>query len=348
MHLISIQTDDFSLTKEEQLVQQYADNCGAVVAFIGRVRGKDKAHPLTHLYVEHFPCVTEKEIEKIIIQAQAQWPLAYVKVIHRIGDLPAGDNIVMVLTASEHRKDAFSANNFIMDYLKTEAPFWKKEFFANGDADWVEMKESDLAAKAAWTPPPKVKCAGIILAGGLGTRMHHQDKGLVKLKGRALIEYQIEMLKDQVDYLVISANRNLDEYRAYGYPVITDLPQYPNMGPLGGIYSTCSQLPSYITHVQIVPCDSPFLPKDLVAQLGAPIHAGEAEITMATSESGEHPIVMQFKLPLLASIRTQLDDGINLRLRSFIRNHQYQTVSFEEACFVNFNDPETLAHWNNQ
>ncbi len=194
----------------------------------------------------------------------------------------------------------------------------------------------------------QAKCAGIILAGGLGTRMLHQDKGLVKLKNRALVEYQIEMLKDQVDHLVISANRNLEQYRAYGFPVVTDLPAYPNMGPLGGIYSACSQLPSYVTHVQIVPCDSPFLPKDLVQQLGTPIMSGQADVTMAVSDSGEHPIVMQFKLALLAKLKAQLDDGSNLRLRHFIRDNHYQTVQFDEHCFINFNDPETLAYWNNQ
>lgn len=193
----------------------------------------------------------------------------------------------------------------------------------------------------------QAKCAGVILAGGLGTRMLHQDKGLVRLKERALVEYQIEMLKDQVDYLVISANRNLEQYRSYGLPVFTDLPAYPNMGPLGGIYSACSQLPNFISHVQVVPCDSPFLPYDLVEKLGEPIHAGRADVTMAASESGEHPIVMQFQLSLLAKLKTQLDDGFNLRLRSFIRDNRYEVVQFDEQCFINFNDPETLARWNN-
>lgn len=153
MHAISIQPEDFNLGAEEQLAGEHSDNCGAVVAFVGKVRGKDKAHPLTHLYVEHFAGVTEVEIDKIILAAHARWPLSYVKVIHRIGDIKAGENIVMVLTASEHRKDAFNANTFIMDYLKTDAPFWKKEFFANGDAHWVDMKHTDVASKHAWEQP---------------------------------------------------------------------------------------------------------------------------------------------------------------------------------------------------
>lgn len=189
-------------------------------------------------------------------------------------------------------------------------------------------------------------CAGIILAGGQGSRMNHQDKGLVTYKGRALVEYQIEMLREQVDYLVISANRNLDQYRSYGYPVISDLPGYQDMGPLGGIYSAASQLPDTITQVQIVPCDTPFLPKDLVSQLGEPIRTGDTAVTMATSTSGEHPIVAQFKLSLLPDLKAQLDEGTNLRLRSFMHRNGCKNVTFAEECFINFNDPETLAHWN--
>lgn len=150
MRAISIQEHNFDLGTEEAAAAEHAVNCGAVVAFVGRVRGKDTAQPLTHLYVEHFAGVTETEIDKIIVAAEARWPLSYVKVIHRIGNLAAGENIVMVLTASEHRKDAFSANTFIMDYLKTDAPFWKKEFFANGVANWVDMKQSDIASQQAW------------------------------------------------------------------------------------------------------------------------------------------------------------------------------------------------------
>ncbi len=150
MHIISIQANDFSLAQEEQLANDHCKNCGAVVAFVGKVRGKDSLHALTHLYVEHFAGVTEAEIDKIIVAAKAKWPLTYVKLIHRVGNIKPGDNIVMVLTASEHRKDAFNANAFIMDYLKTEVPFWKKEFFANGDAHWVDMKHTDIAAKQAW------------------------------------------------------------------------------------------------------------------------------------------------------------------------------------------------------
>lgn len=147
---IQIQTTDFYLDEENQLANEIAPNCGAVMAFIGKVRGNDHQAALSHLYLEHFPQVTEAEIQKIIDEAAKRWSLSYVKVIHRIGHLYVGNNIVLVLTASGHRKDAYEANAFIMDYLKTEAPFWKKEIFENGDAQWVEMKQSDLDKKKIW------------------------------------------------------------------------------------------------------------------------------------------------------------------------------------------------------
>lgn len=147
---IQIQTEDFDLSHEEHLAEQFTDNCGAVFAFIGKVRGKDQDDALSHLYLEHFAGVTEAEIQKIIDQAAERWPILYAKVIHRIGELRTGDKIVMVLTAAEHRKDAYHANAFIMDYLKTEAPFWKKEILQNGQAHWVEMKHSDVAHKKDW------------------------------------------------------------------------------------------------------------------------------------------------------------------------------------------------------
>lgn len=150
MYAISIQSTDFNLETEEQLAEQSSSNCGALVSFVGKVRGKDHEQLLSHLYLEHFPGVTEQEIEKIILTAQQKWPLQYVKVIHRIGEIKTGEKIVLVLTASEHRKDAYQANEFIMDYLKTEAPFWKKECFANGDAHWVDMKKSDLDHTQRW------------------------------------------------------------------------------------------------------------------------------------------------------------------------------------------------------
>lgn len=150
MYSISIQEDDFNLDNEVRQAETSTKNAGALVSFTGRVRGHDYDNPLSHLFLEHFPSVTEKEIEKIILQAQDQWPMLYIRVIHRVGRINTGENIVLVLTASEHRKAAYQANEFIMDYLKTRAPFWKKEHFLNGDANWVEMKQSDLEHSDSW------------------------------------------------------------------------------------------------------------------------------------------------------------------------------------------------------
>lgn len=150
MYNISIQTEDFNLDDELRQAESSIKNAGALVSFTGRVRGYDYENPLSHLFLEHFPSVTEKEIEKIIVQAEEQWPMLYVRVIHRVGRINSGENIVLVLTASEHRKAAYQANEFIMDYLKTRAPFWKKEHFINGESNWVEMKQSDLDHSKSW------------------------------------------------------------------------------------------------------------------------------------------------------------------------------------------------------
>lgn len=148
---IQIQTEDFNLSHELALAEKIAPDCGAVVSFIGKVRGNDNPQqPLSHLYLTHMPEVTEHEISKIITRASERWSLPYACVIHRVGELPVGAQIVLVLTASGHREHAYQANHFIMDYLKTEAPFWKKEFFANGQQHWVEMKHTDRLRTQSW------------------------------------------------------------------------------------------------------------------------------------------------------------------------------------------------------
>lgn len=147
---ISIQTDDFDVAREYAHAGQQADGCGAVVSFVGRVRGQNHPQPLSHLLLTHLPEVTEHEIARIIDTAAARWPVDYVRVIHRVGKLAVGAQIVLVLTASRHRDAAYQANRFIMDYLKTEAPFWKKECFADGREAWVEMKQSDVARQHTW------------------------------------------------------------------------------------------------------------------------------------------------------------------------------------------------------
>ncbi|MBP6115254.1 MAG: molybdenum cofactor biosynthesis protein MoaE [Neisseriaceae bacterium] len=148
--VISIQTDDFDLAHEYALLCQDTPNVGAVVTFTGKVRGKDQTEPLSHLFLEHFPGLTESEIGRIVTQAEDRWALQACRVIHRVGNLYVDEQIVAILVAATHRKEAFAAAEYIMDYLKTEAPFWKQEHFKNGDSAWVAAKASDDDAKNRW------------------------------------------------------------------------------------------------------------------------------------------------------------------------------------------------------
>ncbi|MDO4640142.1 MAG: molybdenum cofactor biosynthesis protein MoaE [Neisseria sp.] len=147
---VRIQTEDFNLQAEYEALLQRSCNTGAIAAFVGRVRDRDTDTPLTHLFLEHYPEVTEQEIERIVQDAAIRWPLTACSVVHRVGLLGSNEQIVLVLTASEHRKAAFSAAEYLMDYLKTEAPFWKQERFSDGREHWVEVKASDNEAVNKW------------------------------------------------------------------------------------------------------------------------------------------------------------------------------------------------------
>ncbi|MFS6938315.1 molybdenum cofactor biosynthesis protein MoaE [Neisseria animaloris] len=148
--VIRIQTADFNLQNEYRALLQQGGNIGAVTGFVGLVRDRDTDTPLASLFLEHYPEVTENEIARIVQTASQRWPLTACTIIHRVGILAADEQIVLVLIASEHRKAAFAAAEFMMDYLKTEAPFWKKEIFSDGLERWVEAKQSDRAAALQW------------------------------------------------------------------------------------------------------------------------------------------------------------------------------------------------------
>lgn len=147
---IRVQTACFDLAQEEASLAAATQDAGAMVAFQGRVRGHDGPQPLTALYLEHYPQVTEAEIRRIALQAAERWPLLGCRVVHRVGRLLPGEPIVLVLLAASHRQAAFAAAEFLMDYLKTEAPFWKREEFADGSRQWVEAKSSDAEACQRW------------------------------------------------------------------------------------------------------------------------------------------------------------------------------------------------------
>jgi molybdopterin synthase catalytic subunit len=145
---VRIQREDFDVGAEVAKLSQGRTDIGAVATFTGICRGDD----IAAMTLEHYPGMAEAEIERHVAEARARWPLLGVTVIHRYGRLVPGENIVLVATASSHREAAFAAAEFLMDYLKTQAPFWKKEERAAG-AGWVDARKSDDAAAARWTTP---------------------------------------------------------------------------------------------------------------------------------------------------------------------------------------------------
>ena len=142
---ISVQAADFDCGAEIAVLSAGDDGAGAVATFVGLVRGEN----IRAMTLEHYPAMTEKALADIVTQAEQRWQLRRVRVIHRVGRLLPGERIVFVGVASSHRHDAFAACEFIMDYLKTRAPFWKKEETAAG-AHWVDARESDDAAALRW------------------------------------------------------------------------------------------------------------------------------------------------------------------------------------------------------
>ena len=146
---IRIQEADFDVGAEIAALTSDRRDIGAVVSFSGICRGIDDGRDVAALTLEHYPGMAEAEIGRHVETALSRWPLTGVSVIHRVGRLVPGDNIVLVLTASAHRQAAFAAAEFLMDYLKAHAPFWKREERADGTA-WVEAQHHDDAAAARW------------------------------------------------------------------------------------------------------------------------------------------------------------------------------------------------------
>jgi molybdopterin synthase catalytic subunit len=146
---VSVQTGDFDVAAEMDALVAGDRDIGAVVCFTGLVREMTGAGAITAMELEHYPGMTERALEAIVAEARARWPLQGVRVIHRHGPLAPGERIVLVLTASRHREAAFEAAAFLMDYLKTRAPFWKRETGSAG-ARWVDALEADDRAAARW------------------------------------------------------------------------------------------------------------------------------------------------------------------------------------------------------
>jgi molybdopterin synthase catalytic subunit len=147
---IRIQQADFDIAREIAALTGGRTDIGAVVSFSGICRGDEDDAGIAALTLEHYPGMAEEEIRRHVEEAVARWPLNGVTVIHRVGRITPGENIVLVLTASQHRQAAFQAAEFLMDYLKTSAPFWKKEESTTGTG-WVEAHARDDQALARWT-----------------------------------------------------------------------------------------------------------------------------------------------------------------------------------------------------
>ncbi len=147
--VIQVQTEDFDIGALSEQVRADDATSGAIVTFTGIVREMEQGDHLEALFLEHYPGMTEKALEKIADQARERWSLGNIIIVHRVGELRLNENIVFVGVGSAHRDNAFQAARFIMDYLKRDAPFWKKEITNVGE-QWVEQKKTDLDAAEDW------------------------------------------------------------------------------------------------------------------------------------------------------------------------------------------------------
>jgi molybdopterin synthase catalytic subunit len=150
---VRLQREPFDAAVEAKMLTRGRTDIGAVVTFTGICRGVEAGEPIAALTLEHYPGMAEAEIERHVAEAAERWPLLCVTVIHRHGRIVPGEDIMMVATASSHREAAFAAAEFLMDYLKTRAPFWKLVEKADGKT-WVDAKVTDDAAAERWAAPP--------------------------------------------------------------------------------------------------------------------------------------------------------------------------------------------------
>ncbi|MGR6873531.1 molybdopterin synthase catalytic subunit MoaE [Pseudomonas sp. HK3] len=146
---INVQEADFNIQHEYKMMRNNNSKDGAIVFFTGLVRDYNQGNHVTGLYLDHYPSMTQTALTGIVSQAKARWPVSQVRLIHRVGQLNLADQIVFVAVSSQHRESAFEACAFIMDYLKIQAPFWKKETTHQGDT-WVSAVEKDTQALQKW------------------------------------------------------------------------------------------------------------------------------------------------------------------------------------------------------
>ena len=149
---VRVQTEDFDAGREMAALRAGNPRIGAIASFIGVVRDVNDGDRVSSMFLEHYPGMTERELEKICAEASSRWDICDTLIIHRVGELHPTDQIVLVVVTGGHRGDAFAACEFIMDYLKTRAPFWKREETPSG-ARWVEARASDDDAAGRWSAP---------------------------------------------------------------------------------------------------------------------------------------------------------------------------------------------------
>jgi molybdopterin synthase catalytic subunit len=147
---IRVQREDFDVGAELDALSRGKTTIGGIASFVGLVRDIAGGQPITAMTLEHYPAMTERAIARITAEAERRWNLLGCTVVHRVGRLVAGDNIVLVLAAAAHRQPALDATAFLIDWLKTKAPFWKREEFSGGSTAWVAATEADDAAAARW------------------------------------------------------------------------------------------------------------------------------------------------------------------------------------------------------
>lgn len=193
------------------------------------------------------------------------------------------------------------------------------------------------------TPIPSF--AAIVLAGGLGRRMGYQQKGLMLLNQRPLIDYVLGTVRPYTDNIVISANQALEQYAVFSYPLVEDLPPYAQRGPLAGIYSAMMALDPALDYIQVLPCDTPHLPQDLALRFYHYLQThADKELVIASTEHKAHPVIMQCRRSILPKLKAYLDDpAIHNRVMAFISSCDYGTIEFEHSKqFTNINDPSFL------
>lgn len=148
--VVRVGPPDFDPGLEYRLLSERSAGAGAIGSFIGIVRGEEAGRAITAMTLEHYPAMTERAIRTIALEADRRWQLLGTSVVHRVGRLVPGERIVLVMAAASSREPALAATSFLIDWLKTRAPFWKKEHFADGSAAWVAARETDERAAARW------------------------------------------------------------------------------------------------------------------------------------------------------------------------------------------------------